>query len=46
MSTGPGSNKGERVKFAKELTYDQVKPFITLGYIKAASWLLPPPRPY
>ncbi|PON92476.1 Pectinesterase, Tyr active site [Trema orientale] len=45
-STGPGSNKAKRVKFAKELTFDQVKPFITLGYIKAASWLLPPPRPY
>lgn len=43
-SFGPGSTKGKRVKFAKDLTYAQVKPFISLLYVNAASWLLPPPN--
>ncbi|EXC21091.1 putative pectinesterase 50 [Morus notabilis] len=44
-SVGPGSSKGKRAKFSKQLTFDQVKPFITLGYIKASTWLLPAPKP-
>ncbi|PON92470.1 Pectinesterase, Tyr active site [Trema orientale] len=41
---GLGSNKVGRVKYSKELTYNQVKPYISLGYIKGSSWLLPPPK--
>ncbi|KAF4362895.1 hypothetical protein CsatB_008999 [Cannabis sativa] len=43
-STGEGSNVAKREKFAKHLTANEVKPFITLGYIQASKWLLPPPK--
>jgi len=45
QSTGAGASKNSRVNYGKQLTFNEVKPFITLGYIKASSWLLPPPKP-
>ncbi|KAJ9140057.1 hypothetical protein P3X46_030744 [Hevea brasiliensis] len=43
-NTGPGAAPAERVKFAKQLTEEEVKPFLSLGFIKGTSWLLPPPK--
>ncbi|OAY30575.1 pectinesterase PPME1 [Manihot esculenta] len=43
-NTGPGADPAGRVKFAKQLTEEEVKPFLNLGYIKGTSWLLPPPK--
>ncbi|XP_062087158.1 putative pectinesterase 63 [Humulus lupulus] len=42
-NTGPGASNSRRAKFTKLLTYDQVKPYISLGFIKGSTWLLPPP---
>ena len=42
-STGPGSDtSGSRAAFTKKLTEAEVKPFLTLGFIEASKWLLPP----
>ena len=41
---GPGANTSKRAKFAKMLDDDGVRPFVTLNYIEASKWLLPPPR--
>ncbi|CAA7026923.1 unnamed protein product [Microthlaspi erraticum] len=40
---GPGSNKEKRVDHTKEIDKKEVNQFLTLGYIKGSSWLLPPP---
>ncbi|XP_062076102.1 pectinesterase PPME1-like [Humulus lupulus] len=42
---GGGASPAGRVKFSKQLTDEQAKPFLNLGYIKGSSWLLPPPSP-
>ncbi|KAM6598333.1 hypothetical protein CsatA_017942 [Cannabis sativa] len=44
-NSGPGASTGGRSKFTKLLTYDQAKPYISLGFIKGSTWLLPPPKP-
>ncbi|KAJ8772434.1 hypothetical protein K2173_027611 [Erythroxylum novogranatense] len=45
QSSGPGgSAPNTRAPFTKQLTEEQVKPFITLGYIEGSKWLLPPPK--
>ncbi|CDP13860.1 unnamed protein product [Coffea canephora] len=42
-STGPGSDtSSSRAAFTKKLTEAEVKPFLTLGFIEASKWLLPP----
>ncbi|KAJ9140054.1 hypothetical protein P3X46_030741 [Hevea brasiliensis] len=43
-NTGPGAAPAGRVKYAKQLTEEEVKPFLSLGFIKGTSWLLPPPK--
>ncbi|KAF2311665.1 hypothetical protein GH714_025738 [Hevea brasiliensis] len=43
-NTGPGAAPAGRVKYAKQLTEEEVKPFLSLGFIKGASRLLPPPK--
>ena len=40
---GPGADTSKRSKFTKELDDDGATPFITLNYIDASTWLLPPP---
>ncbi|KAB2602792.1 pectinesterase 63 [Pyrus ussuriensis x Pyrus communis] len=42
---GPGSSTYNKRNLSKELTDEQVKPFISLGYIQGSKWLLPPPNP-
>ncbi|RVW98163.1 Pectinesterase PPME1 [Vitis vinifera] len=39
---GPGADTSKRSKFTKELDDDGATPFITLNYIDASTWLLPP----
>ncbi|KAL4348367.1 hypothetical protein GQ457_17G018700 [Hibiscus cannabinus] len=41
--TGEGSSPSKRVPFAKKLTDKEAKQFITLDFIGATKWLLPPP---
>ncbi|RAL39347.1 hypothetical protein DM860_002880 [Cuscuta australis] len=41
-NSGPGSNMNGRPKFVRRLTGPEVKPFLTLGFIEASKWLLPP----
>ncbi|PQM38960.1 putative pectinesterase 63 [Prunus yedoensis var. nudiflora] len=43
--SGPGSSMVGRVKYTKQLTGEQIKPFLSLGYIQGSKWLLPPPNP-
>ncbi|BFG23047.1 hypothetical protein CerSpe_093210 [Prunus speciosa] len=43
--SGPGSSMDGRVKYTKQLTGEQIKPFLSLGYIQGSKWLLPPPNP-
>ncbi|CAL2243290.1 unnamed protein product [Prunus armeniaca] len=43
--SGPGSSAAGRVKYTKHLTDEQIKPFLSLGYIQGSKWLLPPPNP-
>ncbi|XP_027361983.1 putative pectinesterase 63 [Abrus precatorius] len=45
QNKGPGANLNGRASFTKKLTYEEVKPFITLGMIQGSKWLLPPPNP-
>lgn len=40
---GPGSKFDKRVMFAKKLKEEEAKAFITLDFIQASTWLLPPP---
>lgn len=41
---GPGAARKHRVKFAKQLTDEQAKPFLSMNFIQATKWLLPPPK--
>ncbi|XP_019162125.1 PREDICTED: pectinesterase 1-like [Ipomoea nil] len=41
-NTGAGSDMAKRPKFVKRLTDAEAKPFITLAFIEASKWLLPP----
>ncbi|XP_059630348.1 pectinesterase 1-like [Cornus florida] len=41
-NTGPGSNPGGRVKFSKQLSDADIKPYISLASIEGSKWLLPP----
>ncbi|KAL1559340.1 pectinesterase [Salvia divinorum] len=41
---GPGSNFDKRVTFAKQLSEEEAKPFITLDFIDASSWLMLPSK--
>ncbi|XP_074310303.1 pectinesterase 1-like [Silene latifolia] len=43
-NTGPGASVKGRAKFAKQLTDNEAQKFITLDYIEATKWLLPPPK--
>ncbi|XP_044492249.1 putative pectinesterase 63 [Mangifera indica] len=42
--SGPGATPESRAQFTRQLTRDEVLPFINLGYIQGARWLLPPPK--
>ncbi|PRQ59696.1 putative pectinesterase [Rosa chinensis] len=42
---GPGSSMSKRVKFTKELSEADAKPYISLSFIEGSKWLLPPPNP-
>ncbi|XP_030935929.1 probable pectinesterase 48 [Quercus lobata] len=42
--TGPGADPAKRAKFAKQLSDAEAKPFLSLGFIKGSSWLLPRPN--
>ncbi|PIN08953.1 Pectinesterase, partial [Handroanthus impetiginosus] len=41
---GAGADLQKRVSFVKKMSDADVKPFITLGYIDASKWLLPPTK--
>ncbi|CAH9060625.1 unnamed protein product [Cuscuta europaea] len=43
-NTGPGSNMKTRPKFVRRLTDPEVRPYLTLGFIEASKWLLPPTK--
>lgn len=43
MCSGPGSQKEKRVNHTQEIDNKEANQFLTLGYIKGSSWLLPPP---
>ncbi|KAK7275054.1 hypothetical protein RIF29_16161 [Crotalaria pallida] len=43
-NTGPGADQTGRYKYTKQLSDAEAKPFISLGYIQASKWLLPPPK--
>lgn len=38
--SGPGADHGERVKWSRELTEQEAKPFISLSFIDGHEWLL------
>ncbi|CAL9045671.1 unnamed protein product [Musa banksii] len=40
---GPGAVTDGRVKYARLLNDKQARPFLTMDFIQAQSWLLPPP---
>ncbi|KAE8715979.1 putative pectinesterase 49 [Hibiscus syriacus] len=42
--TGEGAKLNKRVVFVKKLTDNEAKPFLSLDYIGATKWLLPPPK--
>ncbi|KAL6126886.1 hypothetical protein ACLB2K_074931 [Fragaria x ananassa] len=42
---GPGSSMSKRVKFTKQLSDADAKPFISLDFIQGTKWLLPIPNP-
>ncbi|KAK8676127.1 hypothetical protein V6N13_034181 [Hibiscus sabdariffa] len=42
--TGEGAGPSGREPFAKQLTEKEVQPFISLDFIGATKWLLPPPK--
>ncbi|KAL6331004.1 hypothetical protein AAG906_009432 [Vitis piasezkii] len=44
MCEGPGATPSGRVKFAKLLTGEEAKPFLSMTYINGNKWLLPPPN--
>ncbi|CAH8295783.1 unnamed protein product [Eruca vesicaria subsp. sativa] len=41
---GPGSHQEKRVPYTQDVDQNEVRPFLTLGYIKGSTWLLPPPK--
>ncbi|KAJ9678677.1 hypothetical protein PVL29_020765 [Vitis rotundifolia] len=41
---GPGADMSRRANFTKKLDFNGAKPYISLNYIGASSWLLPPPN--
>ncbi|KAK8487660.1 hypothetical protein V6N12_000233, partial [Hibiscus sabdariffa] len=41
--TGEGASPSGREPFTKQLTEKEVQPFISLDFIGATKWLLPPP---
>ncbi|XP_022985658.1 pectinesterase PPME1-like [Cucurbita maxima] len=43
-SSGPGAETSSRIKFSKQLSDAEVKPFLSLDYVQAQKWLLPPPK--
>ncbi|VFR01842.1 unnamed protein product [Cuscuta campestris] len=45
QNTGAGASKATRPSYVKHLTEAEVKPFLSLGYIQASKWLLPPIKP-
>ncbi|XP_027361828.1 pectinesterase 2-like [Abrus precatorius] len=45
QNKGPGADPKGRASFTKQLTAEQVKPFISLAMIEGSKWLLPPPHP-
>jgi len=44
MNTGPGASLAKRAPYTKKLTAAEAKTFISLEYIDAGKWLLPPPK--
>lgn len=38
--SGPGADHGDRVKWSRELTEQEAKPFISLSFIDGHEWLL------
>ncbi|KAJ4708841.1 Pectinesterase [Melia azedarach] len=43
---GPGASSSGRVKFAKLLSDEEAKPFLSMTYLQGNKWLLPPPKIY
>ncbi|XP_050207083.1 pectinesterase 2-like [Mercurialis annua] len=43
-SSGPGFTPEKRVKYSKQYTAAQAEPYLTLDYVEASKWLLPPPQ--
>ncbi|KAM2621491.1 hypothetical protein TB2_026235 [Malus domestica] len=41
---GPGSSSSGRVKYARMLSDEEAKPFLSLTFIKGTKWVLPPPK--
>ncbi|KAJ0052326.1 hypothetical protein Pint_01331 [Pistacia integerrima] len=41
--SGAGSTPKSRAKFTRQLTKEEVQPFLSLGYVQGAQWILPPP---
>ncbi|KAK2376066.1 pectinesterase [Trifolium repens] len=44
QNTGPGADTKGRAPMMKQLTAEEVKPYITMDMIQASKWLLPPPK--
>ncbi|KAI9082835.1 hypothetical protein K1719_035165 [Acacia pycnantha] len=44
QNSGSGANPKGRAPFTKLLSANDAKQFLTLGFIQASKWLLPPPR--
>ncbi|RDX74984.1 hypothetical protein CR513_45183 [Mucuna pruriens] len=45
QNKGPGADPNGRSPLAKQLSDEEVKPYITLDLIEGSKWLLPPPTP-
>ncbi|ONH97497.1 hypothetical protein PRUPE_7G192800 [Prunus persica] len=41
---GPGSSSTGRVKYAKMLSDEEAKPFLSMTFIRGTKWVLPPPK--
>ncbi|KAH0970851.1 hypothetical protein GBA52_023007 [Prunus armeniaca] len=41
---GPGSSSTGRVKYAKTLSDEEAKPFLSMTFIRGSKWVLPPPK--
>ncbi|KAJ4832378.1 hypothetical protein Tsubulata_022316 [Turnera subulata] len=41
---GPGASSSRRVRYAKLLSDEEAKPFLSMNYIKGNKWLIPPPK--